>query len=104
MVNTLRGPLEGLRVVELSGELGRFAGKLLAESGASVARIGRPSSGPAMADPGLADRGGLLDWWLEGAKHWVDVDLGTAEGVAAYRRLAAHADLVVDTLPPGRLG
>src|ERR1700712_949467 len=92
MVDRLVGPLEGLRVVELSSELGRFAGKLLAESGASVARIGRPSSGPAMRDAGPAARGGLLDWWTEGAKRWVDADLGTAAGVATYRRLAERAD------------
>ena len=50
MVSTAGGPLSGLRVIEVSGELGRFAGKILAESGASVARVGRPSSGPAMRD------------------------------------------------------
>ncbi len=103
MANTRRGPLEGLRVVELTDESARFAGKLLAESGASVARIGRPAPGPAMADAGVAARGGLLDWWLEGGKHWIDADLGTADGVAAYRRLAEHADLVIETQPPGRL-
>ncbi len=35
-----RGPLEGLRVVDLTDDSGRFATKLLAESGASVVRIG----------------------------------------------------------------
>ena len=103
MANTRRGPLDGLRVVELTDESARFAGKLLAESGASVARIGRPAPGPAMADAVVAARGGLLDWWLEGGKHWIDADLGTADGVAAYRRLAEQADLVIETQPPGRL-
>ena len=82
MVSTAGGPLSGLRVIEVSGELGRFAGKILAESGASVARVGRPSSGPAMRDAALAARGGLLDWWNEGGKHAVDIDLRTPEGVA----------------------
>ena len=103
MADARRGPLDGLRVVELTDDTGRFAGKMLAERGASVARIGRPAPGPAMGDAGLAARGGLLDWWLEGGKHWVDADLGTAAGVAAYRRLAEHADLVIETQPPGRL-
>ena len=73
MANTRRGPLDGLRVVELTDETGRFAGKLLAESGASVARIGRPvaRSGHG-ATPSVAARGGLLDWWLEGGKRWID--------------------------------
>ena len=45
------GPLAGLRVVELVDDTARFAGKVLAESGASVVRIGRPTSGPAMRAP-----------------------------------------------------
>ena len=76
MSNELNGPLGGLRVVELTDDTGRFAGKVLAESGASVARVGRRSPGPAMRDADVAARGGLLDWWLEGGKRWVDVDLG----------------------------
>ncbi len=47
--------------------------------------------------------GGLLDWWLEGGKQFVDVDLDSDAGVATYRRLAASADLVIDTTAPGRL-
>ncbi len=43
------GPLAGLRVIELTDDTGRFAGKLLAESGASVAqREADGFSGPAM--------------------------------------------------------
>src|SRR4051794_25587516 len=103
LVSTAGGPLGGLRVIEVSGELGRFAGKILAESGASVARVGRPSSGPPMRDAGLSARGGLLDWWTEGGKHAVDIDLRTPEGAAAYRRLAESADLVIDTTAPGFL-
>src|SRR5262245_17709800 len=99
----MRGPLDGLRVVELTDDTGRFAGKLLAESGASVARIGRPVPGTAMRDGEVAARGGLMDWWLEGGKRWLDVDLATPDGVAAYRRLAEQADLVIETQPPGRL-
>jgi len=95
--------LDGLRVIELGGELSRVAGKLLAEGGASVARIGRHSPGPPMLDPELAARGGLLDWWTEGAKGWVDIDLDGDAGQDAYRRLCRHADLVIETQPPGRL-
>jgi crotonobetainyl-CoA:carnitine CoA-transferase CaiB-like acyl-CoA transferase len=99
----MRGPLDGLRVVELTDDTGRFAGKILAESGASVARIGRPASGAPMRDADVAARGGLLDWWFEGGKRWVDVDLGSPDGVATYRRLAEQADLVIETQAPGRL-
>jgi hypothetical protein len=57
-----QGSLIGLRVVEMTGDAGRLAGKLLVESGASVVRLGPAFGGPAMADPTVAARGGLLDW------------------------------------------
>lgn len=97
------GPLAGLRVVDLTNDTGRFATKVLAETGASVARIGHATTGPPMADPAAAERGGLLDWWYDGGKARSTVDLSTAEGQAAYRRLAASADLIIETEPPGRL-
>ena len=50
------GPLTGLRVVDLTDDTGRFATKLLAETGASVVRVGHATSGPPMADPAAAAR------------------------------------------------
>ena len=97
------GPLAGVRVVDLTDDSGRFATKLLAEAGASVARLGSASSGPAMAD-GVG--GGLLDWWYDGAKLAVGRDqdpLATEAGRQAYRSLAARADIVIETQAPGRL-
>jgi crotonobetainyl-CoA:carnitine CoA-transferase CaiB-like acyl-CoA transferase len=102
-VHMARGPLEGLRVVDLTDDTGRFATKLLAEGGASVVRIGHGTPGPAMRDPAVAARGGLLDWWYDGGKRRADIDLGTDEGRDAYRALAQHADLIIDTEPPGCL-
>ena len=97
------GPLHGLRVIDLTDDSGRFATKLLAETGASIVRAGRGDSGPPMRDPGEAARGGVLDWWYDGGKHRIDLDLDTEAGRDAYRRLAAVADLIIDTEPPGRL-
>jgi crotonobetainyl-CoA:carnitine CoA-transferase CaiB-like acyl-CoA transferase len=97
------GPLSGLRVIELTDDTGRFAGKLLAESGASVVRLTEGFPGPAMADSGAAARGGVLDWWYDGGKLRHPVDLATDTGQAAYRSLAEHADLVIDTVSPQRL-
>jgi benzylsuccinate CoA-transferase BbsE subunit len=100
------GPLAGLRVVDLTDDSGRFATKLLAECGAAVVRVGQGGPGPAMTDPDAAAAGGLLDWWYDGGKARVDggpLDLHTDAGRDAYRRLAAAADLVVETEPPGRL-
>ena len=97
------GPLEGLRVIDLTDDSGRFATKLLVEVGASVVRLGPWSAGPPMAAGPAAARGGLLDWWYDGGKGRLEVDLGSESGQAAYRRLAATADLIVETQPPGAL-
>ncbi len=98
-----RGPLDGLRVVEMTGDMGRLAGKMLAESGASVVRLGPAFGGPAMTDPTVAERGGLLDWWFDGGKEHLPDDLASDAGRDAYRRLVSKADLVIESAPPGRL-
>ncbi len=97
------GPLEGLRVVDLTDDTGRFATKLLAESGASVVRLGSGSPGPAMRAADAAARGGLLDWWYDGSKRDLELPLESSAGADAYRRLAERADLIVETEPPGSL-
>ena len=97
------GPLGGLRVIEMSDDSARFAGKLLAETGASVVQVHRDFTGPPMRDFEVAARGGLLDWWYDGAKRRAPIDLDTAEGRDGYRRLAEVADLIIETERPGRL-
>ncbi len=97
------GPLSGLRVIEMTGDDARLAGKMLTEAGAAVVRLGPAFGGPAMADPAVAARGGLLDWWFDGGKDVVVDDLASEAGQSAYRRLAEHADLVIESSPPGRL-
>jgi crotonobetainyl-CoA:carnitine CoA-transferase CaiB-like acyl-CoA transferase len=97
------GPLSGLRVIEMTGDDARLAGKMLTEAGAAVVRLGPAFGGPAMADPVVAARGGLLDWWFDGGKDVVTDDLTSEAGRNAYRRLAERADLVIESSPPGRL-
>ena len=99
----VKGPLEGLRVIDVTDDSGRFATKLLSESGASVVRVVPGSSGPAMRASDAAARGGLLDWWYDGGKSRVPLDLDAEADRQVYRRLAAAADLVVETEPPERL-
>jgi len=97
------GPLEGLGVVDLTDDTGRFATKLLAEQGASVIRLGAGWAGPPMGSEAAQARGGLLDWWYDGGKARVDLDLRTEAGRNHYRGLAERADLIVETEAPGRL-
>lgn len=98
-----KGPLEGLRVIDLTNDSGRFATKLLAEAGASVLRIGEGTRGPGMANPEADRPGGIADWWYDNSKCRVGIDLAAPAGRDTYRRLAERADLVVETESPGRL-
>ncbi len=101
--STVHGALSGLRVVDLTADEGRFATKLLTELGADVVRVGTGSPGLPLADPAAAALGGVADWWYDGGKRRCRVDLSTTEGREAYRRLAAAADVIVETERPGRL-
>ena len=97
-----QGPLAGVRVVELADDTGRTAGKLFSELGADVAQVGRGIAGPPMAGPAGA-AGGLLDWWWDGGKRRVGLDLERPEGREAFLRLLGGADILVETEAPGRL-
>ncbi|WP_419842892.1 CoA transferase [Candidatus Poriferisodalis sp.] len=100
---TVYGALSGLRVVDLTGDAGRFATKLLVELGADVVRLGTGSQGLALAAPDAAALGGVADWWYDGGKRRCPVDLSTTNGRDAYRRLAAAAHVIVESERPGRL-
>lgn len=97
-------PLQGLKVVDLTDDSGRFATGLLTEMGADVVRISpNGSSGAPMADARAARRGGVLDWWYDGGKRRRLLDLDAPADREAYRRLAEAADVIVETERPGRL-
>ena len=74
------GPLAGVRVLDVGDELGRFAGKLLAEAGADVVRLAAGEPGPPMVDV----PGGLLDWWYDGGTTCAPLDLDAEAGRAAF--------------------
>ena len=50
-----------------------------------------------------AERGGLLDWWYDGGKQRLTLDLDSPAGQRLFKDLAAGADLLIETEPPGRL-
>ena len=100
--------LAGLRIIDLTGELGALAGKLLADQGADVLKIEPPSGDPARhLGPFAGDRPDperSLDFWhFNTGKRSVVLDLESAEGQATLKRLAASADLVLESFPPGWL-
>jgi len=94
--------LGGLRVLDLTDESGRLAGKLLAELGADVVRLRRGVSGAPL--PGVAGaHGGVLDWWYDGGTRWLALDLDGDAGRAVLRDLVARSDVFLDSETPGRL-
>ena len=94
-------PLHGLRVVELAGiGPGPFAAMLLADLGADVVRVDRPSGATSIAgDPRLD--------LLNRGKRSVAVDLKHPAGAEVVLRLAERADVLIEGWRPGvaeRLG
>lgn len=82
-------PLEGIRVIDLSRLApGPYCTVLLADMGAEVIAVG--AQGSAGVAPALA-RGKTL----------IQLDLKKPEGRAALHRLAATADVVVESFRPG---
>jgi benzylsuccinate CoA-transferase BbsE subunit len=102
------GPLAGIRVLDLCDEKGAFAGKLLAGLGADVVLVEPPAGSSLRAIPpfwqGVPDPERSLFFWFYGAgKRSITLDWRTVEGAATLRRLAARADILLESEPPGTL-
>ena len=102
------GPLAGLRVLELADEKGQYCGKLLGDLGADVIKIEPPGGeatrrvGPFLDDIPHQDRS-LSFWCYNTSKRGVTLNLRIEDGRQLFRRLAATADVVLETFPPGHL-
>jgi crotonobetainyl-CoA:carnitine CoA-transferase CaiB-like acyl-CoA transferase len=102
------GPLAGVRVLELADEKGQFCGKLLGDLGADVVKIEPPGGevtrrvGPFLDDIPHQDRS-LSFWYYNTSKRCVTLNLHVADGRQLFRHLAATADVILETLPPGHL-
>jgi crotonobetainyl-CoA:carnitine CoA-transferase CaiB-like acyl-CoA transferase len=105
---TSLGPLTGLRVLELSDHTGQFCGKLLGDLGADVVKIEPPGGepcryvGPFLDDIPDPERS-LSFWYYNTSKRGITLDIETPNGRALFARLAANADVVLETRPPGFL-
>src|SRR5712692_2772135 len=118
------GALSDLHVLDLTGPIGVYCGKLLADLGADVVKIEPPGGdpmrrlgpfyeeeagaraglkpAPTEAGPQGAERS--LYWWhFNTSKRGITLDLETVEGQALFKRLAQAADIVVESFTPGYL-
>ncbi len=99
------GPLEGVRVVELTKVwAGPYAGKLLAMLGAEVIKIETEGSPEEMRAYGGTD--------IDHAPYFLsinpeilsaDIDIKSATGMARLRELIARSDIVINNLRPGAM-
>ena len=106
--DTVPGPLTGLRILELADETGHFCGKLLGDLGADIVKIEPPGGercrrlGPFLDDIPHPERS-LPFWYYNTSKRGITLALDTADGSGLFRRLAARADIVLETFRPGYL-
>ncbi len=97
----MAGALEGLTVLEFAGiGPGPFACMMLADHGARVIRIDRPSKGARVGDQGNRDI-------LNRNRVRIELDLKDPASIARIRELVKDADAIIEGYRPGvmeRLG
>ena len=101
-------PLTGIRVLDLSGDMGVYCGKLLADVGADVIKV-EPPGGDAMRRTGPFVSGAdapenSLNWrHYNTNKRSITLDLGSDAGRQLLQRLAGNADVLLESFQPGYL-
>ena len=96
--------LGDIRVLDLAGEIGQYATKLLADLGADVIKIEPPGGDPVRAlPPHYTNNPNLSLYWLNlnTSKRSITLNLETAAGRDLLKRLCSSADVVVESFAPG---
>ncbi|SNS49053.1 formyl-CoA transferase [Noviherbaspirillum humi] len=104
----LPGPLSGIRVLDLSSYIaGPYGCTLLADLGAEVIKIEAPQGDTLHKYPSTLEKEGRAFLGVNRSKRGLVLDLKQPEGLAALKRLAAEADVLVHNFRPSvpaRLG
>ncbi len=103
----MAGALDDVRVLDASGPIGHYAGRLLADLGADVIKVEPPGGdlarGYAPFLPGVdAPENSLQFLLLNANKRGVTVDLDRSGGRDLFLRLVGSADVLIDSLSPER--
>ncbi|MGB5756799.1 MAG: CoA transferase, partial [Acidimicrobiales bacterium] len=101
----IHGPLAGVRVLDVTTELGRFAGKVLAELGADVLRVRPGEPGPDLIPPpgSVGDGLGLLDHWHDSGCRIGLLDLDQPADITRFQALVGRCDIVIDGRAPSEI-
>ena len=106
-VDSLPTPLDGIKVLDCSQILaGPYCSMLLADMGADVVKIEKPSGGDdtrRMGPPFLEGESAAF-LAMNRNKRSVVLDFKHADGVAAMRRMLADADVIVENYRAGVMG
>jgi crotonobetainyl-CoA:carnitine CoA-transferase CaiB-like acyl-CoA transferase len=100
----LAGPLAGVRVLDLTSMIsGPVATMMLADQGADVIKV-EPPAGDLVRNLG-PNRGGMTATFVSAnrSKRSLVLDLKTAGGLAALKRLIPSADVFVQNFRPGAI-
>ena len=97
-------PLDGIRVLDLSGPVGSYGGRLLADAGADVVKVELPAGdelrrqGPFAGGRSDPERS-LSFAYYHANKRGIAVDYRSAEALGVLAELGANADVVLLTPP-----
>jgi CoA:oxalate CoA-transferase len=98
----LTGSFEGLRVLDFSTTIaGPHCTRMLADMGAEVIKIETAEGETMRTRPPVRNRCSTAFGQLNIGKNSLVLDLKSAEGVEAVRRLVATADVLVENFRPG---
>lgn len=105
MTETSRGPLAGLKVIDLATMMAApWAATFLADFGADVIKVENPQHGDHARQFGLSKNGQPVFWkTLARNKRSVTVNLKDEQGQEIIRKLVRNADIVIENFRPGVL-
>lgn len=100
------GPLSGYRVLDLTQPIGFHCTKLLADMGADLIKVERPGGDPARRLPPFKDdlphpERSLYFLHYNTNKRGITLNLESLDGRQIFLELVRHADVLVETFPPG---
>lgn len=101
----MTGPLEGIRVLDVSTVLaGPLCAQILGDYGADVIKVEHPTRGDTMRGHGKSKDGHGL-WWkmLARNKRCLGLYLGDPVGADIFKQLVLGADVLVENFRPGTL-